>query len=45
MQEEYEVFLFQDWIRESLGEARLSPPPESRASRRRPVQAKPPKPA
>ena len=45
MQEEYEVFLFQDWIRESLGEARLSPPPESRASRRRPVQAGPPKPA
>jgi Rieske 2Fe-2S family protein len=24
MQEEYEIFLFQDWLRESLGEARLS---------------------
>ena len=34
MQEEYEVFLFQDWIRAQLGEPRLAPPPPSRASRR-----------
>ncbi|MDU8945676.1 aromatic ring-hydroxylating oxygenase subunit alpha [Ovoidimarina sediminis] len=39
MQEEYEVFLFQDWIRAALGEARLSPPPPSRASQRRPGAA------
>ncbi|MCB1424141.1 MAG: aromatic ring-hydroxylating dioxygenase subunit alpha [Nitratireductor sp.] len=37
MQEEYEVFLFQDWIREALGEPRLSQPAGSRASRRRPL--------
>lgn len=34
MQEEYEVFLFQDWVRGQLGEPMLSTPPESRASRR-----------
>lgn len=34
MQEEYEVFLFQDWVREQMGEARLGERPASRASRR-----------
>jgi Rieske 2Fe-2S family protein len=34
MQEEYEVFLFQDWVREALGELRLGEPAASRASRR-----------
>lgn len=34
MQEEYEVFLFQDWVRAQLGEPRLGAPPASRASRR-----------
>lgn len=34
MQEEYEVFLFQDWIRGQLGEPMLGEPPASRASRR-----------
>jgi Rieske 2Fe-2S family protein len=34
MQEEYEVFLFQDWVREQLGEARLGEKAASRASRR-----------
>jgi Rieske 2Fe-2S family protein len=34
MQEEYEVFLFQDWIREQMGEPRLGEAPSSRASRR-----------
>jgi Rieske 2Fe-2S family protein len=34
MQEEYEVFLFQDWVREQLGEPRLGARAASRASRR-----------
>jgi Rieske 2Fe-2S family protein len=34
MQEEYEVFLFQDWVRRQLGEAPLGELPPSRASRR-----------
>lgn len=34
MQEEYEVFLFQDWIRGQLGEPTLGQPAASRASRR-----------
>ena len=34
MQEEYEVFLFQDWVREQMGVPRLGEPPASRASRR-----------
>jgi Rieske 2Fe-2S family protein len=34
MQEEYEVFLFQDWIRGQLGEPTLGEPAPSRASRR-----------
>ena len=34
MQEEYEVFLFQDWVREQLGEPRLGQKPPPRASRR-----------
>ena len=34
MQEEYEVFLFQDWIREQLGEPRIAERAPSRASRR-----------
>ncbi|MEM1303175.1 MAG: aromatic ring-hydroxylating dioxygenase subunit alpha, partial [Pseudomonadota bacterium] len=34
MQEEYEVFLFQDWVRRQLGVTPLGEPPESRASRR-----------
>jgi len=34
MQEEYEVFLFQDWVRAQLGEPRLGETPGSRASRR-----------
>ncbi|MEO0752814.1 MAG: aromatic ring-hydroxylating dioxygenase subunit alpha [Pseudomonadota bacterium] len=34
MQEEYEVFLFQDWVRDQMGLPRLAEPPESRASRR-----------
>ncbi len=35
MQEEYEVFLFQDWVREALGEATIAPSKAaSRASRR-----------
>lgn len=34
MQEEYEVFLFQDWIRDQLGEPKLSQGVASRASRR-----------
>jgi Rieske 2Fe-2S family protein len=34
MQEEYEVFLFQDWVREQLGEPRLGGKAASRASRR-----------
>jgi len=34
MQEEYEVFLFQDWIRGRLGEKRLGETAPSRASRR-----------
>ncbi len=40
MQEEYEVFLFQDWVRQQLGEPALSGTPTSRASRR----AQPPAP-
>ena len=36
MQEEYEVFLFQQWVRAALGEAQLETQPASRASRRRP---------
>lgn len=36
MQEEYEVFLFQDWIRGQLGEPQLGPSAASRASRRAP---------
>ncbi|QYX57058.1 aromatic ring-hydroxylating dioxygenase subunit alpha [Roseovarius sp. SCSIO 43702] len=35
MQEEYEVFLFQDWVRRQLGEPALGEAPASRASRRR----------
>ena len=34
MQEEYEVFLFQDWVRRELGETPLGGLPPSRASRR-----------
>jgi Rieske 2Fe-2S family protein len=34
MQEEYEVFLFQDWVRRMLGEPALGEPAASRASRR-----------
>lgn len=34
MQEEYEVFLFQDWVRGQLGEPTLGQPAASRASRR-----------
>ncbi|MEM7597189.1 MAG: aromatic ring-hydroxylating dioxygenase subunit alpha [Pseudomonadota bacterium] len=34
MQEEYEVFLFQDWVREQMGVPRLGEQPASRASRR-----------
>jgi Rieske 2Fe-2S family protein len=34
MQEEYEVFLFQDWVRGQLGEPALGEPAPSRASRR-----------
>ncbi len=34
MQEEYEVFLFQDWVREQMGIPRLGLKPPSRASRR-----------
>lgn len=34
MQEEYEVFLFQDWIREQLDEPRIAERAPSRASRR-----------
>jgi len=34
MQEEYEVFLFQDWVRGQLGEEMLGGPAPSRASRR-----------
>ncbi|QGX96819.1 aromatic ring-hydroxylating dioxygenase subunit alpha [Roseovarius faecimaris] len=34
MQEEYEVFLFQDWIRQQLGEPMLGSGAASRASRR-----------
>lgn len=34
MQEEYEVFLFQDWVREQMGHPRVGEPPASRASRR-----------
>ncbi len=34
MQEEYEVFLFQEWIREALGQARLGEKAAPRASRR-----------
>jgi len=34
MREEYEVFLFQDWIRGQLGEPMLGEAPTSRASRR-----------
>ncbi len=34
MQEEYEVFLFQDWVRGQLGEPTLGGPAASRASRR-----------
>jgi Rieske 2Fe-2S family protein len=34
MQEEYEVFLFQDWVRRMLGEPTLAEPAGSRASRR-----------
>ncbi|MEQ8293398.1 MAG: aromatic ring-hydroxylating dioxygenase subunit alpha [Roseovarius sp.] len=37
MQEEYEVFLFQQWVREQLGEAPKSEGAASRASRRMPV--------
>lgn len=37
MQEEYEVFLFQDWIRKALGKKRFSQASGSRASRRLPV--------
>lgn len=35
MQEEYEVFAFQEWVRRKLGEPTLSAPPPSRASRRK----------
>jgi len=35
MQEEYEVFAFQEWIRRELGEAPLAPVRSSRASRRK----------
>lgn len=34
MQEEYEVFLFQEWVREQMGLPRVGEPPASRASRR-----------
>ncbi len=34
MQEEYEVFLFQDWVRDQMGVPRLGEAPASRASRR-----------
>ena len=34
MQEEYEVFLFQDWVGRQLGVPPLGEAPESRASRR-----------
>lgn len=34
MQEEYEVFLFQDWVRRQLGEPGLGEPAGSRAGRR-----------
>lgn len=34
MQEEYEVFLFQDWVRRQLGETPLGETPSNRASRR-----------
>ena len=37
MQEEYEVFLFQQWVREQLGEAPKTEGAASRASRRAPV--------
>ena len=37
MQEEYEVFLFQQWVREQLGEAPQSEGAASRASRRAPL--------
>lgn len=39
MQEEYEVFLFQDWIRQQLGEPMLGEGAGSRASRRAKKQA------
>ena len=35
MQEEYEVFAFQEWIRRELGEAPLAETRASRASRRK----------
>ncbi|MEM9242306.1 MAG: SRPBCC family protein, partial [Pseudomonadota bacterium] len=38
MQEEYEVFLFQDWVRRQLGIPTLGAPPTSRASRRADIE-------
>ncbi|MEO0782594.1 MAG: aromatic ring-hydroxylating dioxygenase subunit alpha [Pseudomonadota bacterium] len=38
MQEEYEVFLFQDWVRRQLGVPPLGAPPTSRASRRAEIE-------